>query len=389
MPAMLFQTTKQDLLALISPAATATTSKGNLPDLAHLLFDAQPDNRLRITGTDLQISIAATGPAQVTSGGRLCVESRVVSQLVSSCPAGGIEFKLLDGGWVQFRSLAAKTKLTMKLHTFAAENFPSMVIPKTETPPTKVDVAALRALLDATMYAVSRDEARANLNGLHVEKDGDRVMLVSTDGHRLAKADGLFPFPSLPDRGINIPYRSARILTDFLGGMDGTVDIGVMPGMLTVQGGNVSMAMKLSDHVFPPWQQVVPTAFSRRCTVNKAALVTTIERAMVMAPDKTHSTVLAIEPQADGGGELVVTVDNAEQGTLRDVLGLEERVRLEGNAVSTMYNAQYVLEAIEHTTGDTIVMRSNGAMDPVNISSIGPGGDIDLRALAIVMPMRM
>jgi DNA polymerase III sliding clamp (beta) subunit (PCNA family) len=108
-----------------------------------------------------------------------------------------------------------------------------------------------------------------------------------------------------------------------------------------------------------------------------------------MAPDKTHSTVFELNPRKDGAGHLQIVVDNPDQGTMRDVLADDERVRLEGESLLAQYNAQYIQDALLHTQDDTIVMRSNGPLDPINISSIGAGGDLDMKTTAIVMPMRM
>jgi DNA polymerase-3 subunit beta len=391
MPAMLFQTTRKALHESITPASMATTAKGNYPALGYLHFEVLPGG-LRVTGTDLQIRIEAMTTCDMSSaGGRFCVDAKPVMQLVNNFPDGAIEIKKLDGEWIQFKSLEPKTKLTMRLRTYDPSVYPVMDIPKAPSTEASVNCAALHTLMDATMYAVSRDEARVNLSGLHIERDGDRLVVVATDGHRMAKVDGFCAFPTFPPhvRSVDIPYRSAKLLTSFLAGADGTANVSLLPGVLTVRRGLVTMTIKLGNYVFPPWQQVIPNAYNRRCTVSKTALLTTIERALVMAPDKTHSTVFELNPRKDGAGHLQIVVDNPDQGTMRDVLADDERVRLEGESLLATYNAQYIQDALLHTQDDTIVMRSNGPLDPINISSIGAGGDLDMKTTAIVMPMRM
>ena len=45
----------------------------------------------------------------------------------------------------------------------------------------------LNEMIEYTLFAVSADETRVNLNGIHVEATADgRLRMVATDGHRLA-----------------------------------------------------------------------------------------------------------------------------------------------------------------------------------------------------------
>lgn len=359
--------------------------------LAYLLIEAgAADNKqsISVTGSDLMTTVVSRHQAEVAKPGSVLIDSKALQQLANTFPNGRIRVAALENSWVEFRSEAPKTKCSMKLAGAPAASYPT--VPRQALPdPGLVDIGAFDLLLSATMYAMSRDENRANLHVLHIERDGDRVITVSTDGHRMSKADAKLAFPTLPAGGINLPFRSARLLAAFLGKHDGDTQVATIPGLMTFTRGQSTMSVKLADQVFPPWKQVMPTKFARRATVSKAELVTSIERALVLATNTTHSTVLAFTPGSDGAGELVMTVDNVDQGTLRETLGGAEKVRMEGGGISAMFNAQYVQESVAQLAGDTVVLHMNDAMDAMCITGLADGGACDLKVQAVVMPMRM
>ena len=393
MPPMQFQTTKENLLRLVTPAAAAVQATG--PNkLATVLMEVH-SSMVRVTGTDLITDITteqALTSVEAVTGGAVAVEAKRLAQLAASMPAGGIIVKRLDGDWMEFKSTNPKAKATMKLRGYHASTYPTpdhKSLAGDEADRVDVNINALRKLIRSTLYAVSRDEARANLCQLHFERNGKAMIAVSTDGHRMATAMTLCTFPAIPSQpGINLTRRSAALLLGLLDNIPSVGDAGVVrvsyaPGMLSVanadNGYSWTLTAKLADQVFPPWQQVVPNTHTRVCAIGRTALEAMIGRALAMAPDQTHATLFGFDEV--NGGEVSVRVDNPDQGVLHDVSG---DVKLTGAGVSATYNVQYLSEALAHMAGDTITFKLNGHMDSVLLH-----GDSETEACAVVMPMRM
>ena len=127
----------------------------------------------------------------------------------------------------------------------------------------------LRTLLDSVQYAVSTDLTRYNLNGIQLERDGDELLAIATDGHRLSchrVAD--FPLP-IPDRGCIVPMHALKAIRKSLHRKGGQSphegDFAHHDGgfvMVPFRRPEVSVAPFDADGAdlgdFPKWRQVVP-----------------------------------------------------------------------------------------------------------------------------------
>ena len=93
-------------------------------------------------------------------------------------------------------------------------------------------------MLDLVLYAVSTDQTRINLTGVHLEATGERngLVAVGTDGHRLAvvtrEFDDEFDLP----KGITVPKAGALELSSLLGSCkeDEDVRLGTTEGTIKV-----------------------------------------------------------------------------------------------------------------------------------------------------------
>jgi len=56
-----------------------------------------------------------------------------------------------------------------------------------------LSIATVSSLIAGTYFSISTDETRLHLNSALFEWDGDRVRMVTTDGHRLSKMEAVLP----------------------------------------------------------------------------------------------------------------------------------------------------------------------------------------------------
>lgn len=398
MPAMHIKISKANLIKGLGPACAAVIgAKTNPPILAYILIDALGPASLgpsavRFHGGDLQTTMTMQVDGTVIAEGQLAMSAASLQKIAATMPDGEIEMKALDGSWLQIKSLVTRAKVEFKLPGMHARDFYEVTAPPTETPARAAEAGVLLALMKSTLYAMSKEENRANLHCLHIDCTGKRVAMVATDGHRLAHAEAILAFPDI-DRGrlgYNLPTRGARQLAAFLEGFvdsdsEGKVLITASHTKICIRAGGLLCVMKPIDVVFPPWQQIVPAATSRRCTVPKGELLSTIDRAVAMAYQKTHSTFFHFEPHGDG--EITLSVDNSDMGTMRDTL--TDKVTMTGDKVAALFNAEYIKAAVECMPGNRIVFRLNEGLETVVIESIdNPASDAGLTVMALVMPMK-
>ena len=132
----------------------------------------------------------------------------------------------------------------------------------------RISAETLTEMIEYTIFAVSADETRVNLNGIHVEQaEGNRLRLVATDGHRLAMISRPVEKAEL-DKAVTIPRKAVMELRKVLETGDDPIDIDVQGGVAHARLGRVQMSMRLVEGEFPDYHQVIPakSGASRRST---------------------------------------------------------------------------------------------------------------------------
>ena len=118
-----------------------------------------------------------------------------------------------------------------------------------------VEAGRFRAMLTRTSYAMSSDESRPFLNGLHVALRQGDLRLVATDGHRLALAR-VTVSSQLELSGI-VPRKAVVELNRVLGGADDAA-LAVRENQFFLRTPGFILSSKLVEGQFPNYEQVLP-----------------------------------------------------------------------------------------------------------------------------------
>jgi len=358
--------------ALALANAVADRRVTGQPILGNVLITARKDNNVEIAATDMTISIAEVVVAEVVKVGALTIGARYLHDVVKTLPKGKpLNVKAMENHWARLSIGRSEFKLMGQ----APADFPALPSPKKSIKVAMVPVDALAELVDKTVFSVSTDETRVNLNGVLFESNGELGTMVSTDGHRLTKLSLPLAGPKL-ERGIIIPRKGMleikRIL-DRLGG--GQVGVTVDGQHIFLQTDTMTLSVKLNNVVFPPYEQVIPKKYDRRVTADRAELVDMLTRAEVMAPEKTATVRVQLAP-----GSMQVTADNPDLGVAHQ----EIEVEYQGDPLVAGFNARYMLDILGGCESQRVTLDFQGELDPCVIRPV-EGSDY----LGVVMPMRI
>jgi len=178
--AMEITVSKFDLLKELTATQGVVERKTTIPILSNFLFEASGD-KLSITATDLDLSLRTSCNVKVKKEGSCTIPARKLYDYVKLLPEGEISLKLLENHWVNIRSGRSNTKMV----GMARSNFPSVpMFPATNV--VKIPAQALRTMISKTIFAISNEESRYTLNGALLVLKPESLVMVATDGHRLA-----------------------------------------------------------------------------------------------------------------------------------------------------------------------------------------------------------
>jgi DNA polymerase-3 subunit beta len=355
--------------------------KTTMPILVNVLLSAS-DGELRLSATDLEITAVTSAKASVKSGGSTTVNAKIFSDIVRELPETDLHIKLTEGERLEITANSSK----LRIIGASAQEFPSLpgIGFKVES---KVDARQLSEMINKTIYAVSTDETRFNLNGVCFEmiagekgekskKSTKSLRMVATDGHRLAmitRPIGNLDFAErviVPRKGLS----EIRKLLDSAG--DGDVGIAVRDGFLVLESRDTKISVRLIDGEFPDYSQVMPKSKGGYAAVDGNELQQALKRAVLLVSDKEKSVRLDFS-----AGRLRISTSSPELGDASEELPL----KYEGKQLSIGFNARYLIDMVSSLgESKTMALELNGELGPGKFYSDG-----DESYIGIIMPMRL
>ena len=365
---MEFHIDKQEFLRGLRIAQSIADRKSTMPMLANVLLHAAGKDKLLVAATDLNVSVSAELSSTNAQPGGLTLGAKALFDIVNNMPADKVTLRRADNNWAVIES----AKVSYRLVGMPDRDFPK--IPEhREADYTDIDAAVLREMIDKTLFSVSSDETRFHLNGVLFESDGKTCRMVSTDGHRLAKIEREVEGSPTLSAGVIIPKKGVSEIKRILDGV-ATCRVAIKSPYIFVTAGTLTLAVKLIESMFPPYDQVIPKEHERQVAVDRVMLLDALKRAQLMSSETRGVKFSASE------GSLVITSDNPDVGEVREELDAE----LTGDPVSIGFNGKYVVDFLGAITSDQVVIELKGELDPGLIRPVSGES-----YLGVVMPMRI
>ena len=173
---------RNDLVKELQLVQGIVERKNSIPILSNVLAEAR-SGELRISATDLDVSLRCGCAAQVVEEGAVTLGAKKLYEIVRSLPESDVSVRVEGDAWAKIRC----ERVEFKMAGLPGEDFPSLPDAR---PGRAVDipVAVLRGLIQRTAFAITAEDARYYLAGALLVLDKDSAAMVATDGHRLAWA---------------------------------------------------------------------------------------------------------------------------------------------------------------------------------------------------------
>ena len=345
---------RHDLARLLATTIKVVESRNTIPILSTVRLVAD-GGKLTATATDLDIeisgSVEAEGPLEV------CVGAKLLAAVVNKAAGDEITIEPTDAG-VVVRSGRNRTNL----QTLPVDDFPTMAAGEW-TAEFTTDLAALFA---PCQFAVSTEETRYYLNGVHMHVDGGKLVAVATDGHRLARNYG----PTAPDfKGIIVPRKTVGILPK------GEITVRLSETKIQFASPDVTITSKLIDGTFPDYQRVIPSGNDKRLVIDRQSFAAAVDRVSTISSERGRAVKLSI---ADG--QLTLAVNNPDSGSATEELAAD----YSSEPIDIGFNARYLLDVAAQLSGGNAEFMLADAGSPTLIHDTG-----DADTLYVLMPMRV
>lgn len=374
---MEFTVAMQDLVKELSLTQGVVERKTTIPILSNVLCEAEKD-QLVLTATDLELSIRTSCKARVKTEGAGTIPAKKLLDLVRLLPGGDIRFKLLENHWVQIVS----DRRTYKLVGLSKENFPALP----ELPPAFVRIPSkiLSGLIAQTTFAISNEESRYTLNGALAILKSETMIMVATDGHRLALAEADCKLEGLPgELRALVPKKAlaeiVRLVAEAGQPADGEADLEFAQDeshLFFQIGPRLLISRKLTGQ-FPNYEAVLPRDNTKVVVLERNEFQDALRRVSQLADQRSHVVKLMV---ASEGIEL--SASSPDYGEAKEAIEREYK----GDPIAIGFNADYLLDFLAAAPEGLVSLELK---DGESAGQFRPQGESGTRYRYVVMPMRI
>jgi len=354
---------RDDLADVLARANRAVGTRTALPVLQGLLCEVS-GNTLRVTGTDLDMTVRTQAEVEVMEEGRAVIPGRLISEAVRKMPPGQVIIGVSDTD-IEVQGNGPR----FTLRPLSVEDFPTQEDVVTDG--VEVDGEALAEAIAQVAIAASGDGARPILTGVLFETSDSGLRMVATDSYRLSKRD--LAGVGLEGNGL-VPARGLRELPRTIGAAKVTAQLREREAVFSSERG--ILRLRLIDGNFPKYQSLLPDAYPNQVVLDKEDLLEALGRVTLVAEDHIPVRLKLME----GGVE--VTVSRQDVGGETEHLSGEYTGSDE--EVSIAFNPRYLQDGVSAIVGDSVRIRVIDSFKP-GVLDAGEGSDF----IYLLMPVRV
>jgi DNA polymerase III subunit beta len=362
---------KSDLLRELQYFQGIVERKSTIPILANVLLEAS-DGTVRLLATDLEVSLRSTCEASIARGGALTLPAKKLFEIVKALPDTDVRIEQ-EGTNVK----VAADRFESKMQTLPREDFPTLP-DSTGRGAVTLPRKALRELIARTQFAITGEDTRYYLNGAQFIVKGTTMVMVATDGHRLA----LVTSPLAADAAGTefkaiIPKKTLTELSRLLADGDGDVVYELGENHQFFHVGERLLISRIHEGQFPAYERVIPKGNDKKIEFERDRLTSAVKRVAILSNDRSRAVKFDIQ-----SGRVEISSESPDFGEARE----QVTVDYSGSPLQICFNAQYVADFLAVVETDNVQLELK---DEVSQAVMRPVAAEGYDYTYVIMPMRL
>lgn len=340
----------------------AISSKTTIPILTGIKMVVE-DNQIVLTGSNADITIQTTiavddGEAALTieEPGAIVLPARFFSEIVKKLPDKEATIEVRDG----FQAKISSGNAEFKINGQDANNYPHL--PEVESTATiAVPADLLRDVIEQTRIAVSKQESRPILTGIHVKLADDQLTAVATDSHRLAQRKVALPTGD-HSYDVVIPGNSMTELARMIADVKDDVQVQIAENQVLFQFGNSLFYSRLLEGMYPETSRLIPETADTTIGLDAGQFLAAIDRASLLSHQGHNNVVkLTIDPDNNVAN---ISGDSADVGNVEENISAN---KMDGAKLEISFNPDYMSDALKSFGQTTVLISFTSPLRPFTL----------------------
>ncbi len=364
---MEIQLNRVEFLNELVPMQGVVERRTTIPILSHILLRAA-DDRLDIAATGLEVSLTSWCQAAVKEEGAIAIQAKKLLEIIRASAGEELTLRIEQEGVLTI--LVGKS--IFRIRGLPADEFPTLPNIGDEKP-IRVPFQTFRNMITKVFFAISSEESRFQLSGALLQFKKDGLVLVATDGHRLALVEAGVAGMDDAD-GILVPRKALQELQRFEG-----EDLSFRNNEhhLSFTIGRRQLICRILEGTFPDYERVISKENDKHVITNRLELASVINRVGLLTGDRARAIRLELKSE-----QLVFSAANPDLGEAREEISCD----FEGEGLALGINPDYFSQFLDVTDTEKVRLE----LKDENSQCVAyPVEGLDQRYVCVIMPIRL
>lgn len=330
-----------EALGLASSVVVQRTPKPVLTCVKLIAGETNGAKTLTLVATDMELALQYTlTQVDIAEPGVALIPASKLSEIVNNSPDDTLTLEN-TGDVTNIKG----SDSFFKVFGFNAEEYPPVASFQGPADFT-LSAGALKQLLDRTRFAAAQEMTRYAINGVLFERKGKKLMLVATDGHRLAQTRDELSGEGKDVTAV-VPIKAVNLINRLLSDPEQNISLKFSENKLFVQVASptegagpaaATLSSSLVEGTFPPYQDVIPKDCDKKVLIERDRFFSAVRRAAMLTNEKSKGVRLSF-----GANTLSISSRAPEMGEAK----IDLPVEYAGEAIEISFNPAYLMDALK------------------------------------------
>lgn len=338
---MKFICRKSDLLKGVNIVLKAVPSKTTMSILECILIDASA-GQIKMTANDMELGIETVIEGDIQEKGVIAIDAKIFSEIVRKLPDNDVFIETDASFQMKITCEKAKFNISGK----SGEDFSYLpFIEKADS--VTVSQFSLKEIIKQTIFSISDNENNKMMTGELFEINGNRLKVVSLDGHRVS-IRSLELKESYQPKKVIVPGKTLIEVSKILSGeMDSLVNLFFTKNHIVFEFDETVVVSRLIEGEYFRIEQMLSTDYETKVKVNKKELLSCIDRATLLVRENDKKPVII----QIGDGEMILKLTSG-LGSMNEEILIEK----EGKDILIGFNPKFLIDALRVIDDETVTL---------------------------------
>lgn len=322
---------KASLLKGVSIVSKAVPSRTTMPILNCILIDASA-NEIKLTANDMELGIETVIEGEIVERGIIALDAKFFSEIVRKLPDNDVVIESDD----TFQTTITCEKAKFNIVGKSGEDFSYLpYIEKNES--ISISQFTLKDVVRQTIFSIADNDTNKLMTGELFEINGNRLRVVSLDGHRISIRNIELKESYSPLKVV-VPGKTLQEISKILTGeAEDMVDIFFADNHILFEFDETKVVSRLIEGEYFHIDQMLSSDYDTKVKINKREFLSCIDRATLLIREGDKKPII-LNIQ-DGSLQLKI---NSFVGSMNEEIEIEK----EGKDLLIGFNPKFFIDAL-------------------------------------------